>query len=377
MKLCSKILAIAILAFTTYAMVGCAAPNGYSYQNISVTLTHFCADCGDGVFTSPTTTPVVGGAETTLLTNTTAGGCAVFTATVTNAPPIVTWALYPNVNVTQTGTNIGVISTTSGSFTEGSPIVGTLYDSTGLSTYWCQNGIPSYSGQALVQANALQIPQGDVLLTASVPADPSNSSLVFTKNEMLQIYNVPSTGNPLPIPYLVPASPTTVNTTATVANVVHNGGSFQIQGYAVGDRPCTPVGTTAYCATNTDLNLSDAPAYTTDNSVLWDIGFNPVTLNGGVLSDITNACTFTSYPTSDQLKAANALTTTGTECKDEGWIVLGSIVNGTQSATYYAPATTPTNVAVSGTAGSGVPVIVLYANGDLTAVTSKAYINVY
>src|ERR1035438_18998 len=48
-----RILAVTAVAATSYFLVGCAAPAGFSYQNVTVTLTPFCTDCPNGVFYNP------------------------------------------------------------------------------------------------------------------------------------------------------------------------------------------------------------------------------------------------------------------------------------------------------------------------------------
>jgi hypothetical protein len=349
MKLCSKILAIAIIAFTTYAMVGCAAPAGYSYQNISVSVASYCSDCGSpGVVTSPVTTD---GYNTTLVANNSEGGCALFTATVTNAPPIVSWALFPTPNLTETGIPSGANAEPG----ETTPQVGTMAQPNGLSNYYCQNGVPNYTGLALAQANALAIPPGDVMMTLSVPSDPSNPSAVFTHTEMIQIYFNSNIFGP-PATHLIPstsAAPT------QVATVPHGTGSVQFTGYAVGSAPCTPSGLGSPTCTAVAPATVGVPSYSTNNTVDWYLGYYN---SSSVLTGTTNACTFTlaTPPTAAQITACT-----------EGYIVVGNTVNGITSATYYAPAIVPAS-----TATSGEPVVVLESD-SVPTVTSNAYVWVY
>jgi len=338
MKLCSKIFAIAILAFTTYAMVGCAAPAGYSYQNISIGLTNYCDDCGAGDPVSATTT---NGYETTFIANNSQGGCLLFNATVNNAPPNVSWALYPTPNLVQEGIAADV-----------TPSIGALSTSTGLSSYYCQNGVPIWSGAALNQAAALGIPNGDVLMTLSVPADPTNPSVVVTRGEMLQMYS-----NTTPAANVVPSS----NGNSPAANVIHGTGSFVFGGFITKAEPCGPSGGGfPVCATG-------VANYTADSLAVWALGYNV----NNTLTNVTTLCTFTSYPTTAQLAAANAATTLLNQCSIEGFLVMGGTYNGTialgtATATFYAPAAIPTNQ----------PVVAVQADAN-KQIQALAYVNVY
>src|ERR1700729_3816292 len=100
MKLCLKILAVVIIAASTYSIIGCSAPAGYSYSNVSIALTVACSDCSRGLplkpaFPSPATQglvattsamPAGGGVEAVYGGNGEEGGALFFSLTVTNAP---------------------------------------------------------------------------------------------------------------------------------------------------------------------------------------------------------------------------------------------------------------------------------------------------
>jgi hypothetical protein len=346
MKLCSKILAIAILAFTTYAMVGCAAPAGYSYQNVSIALSNYCDDCGTG---DPVSGATTNGYETTFILNNSAGGCLLFNATVYNAPPNVSWALHPTANLVQEGIAADV-----------TPTLGTLSNSTGLSNYYCQNGAPVYGGLALTQASALGIPNGDILMTLSVPVDPTNPSAVFTRGEMIQIYST------APVANVVPGS----NGNVPAVNIPHGTGSYVFGGFITKAEPCGPTGGgLPVCSqtTTVDLGTYTPTLYTANSNVDWALSIN---INN-VLSDTTTLCTFTSFPTTAQLATANAATPLLNECTLEGFIVLGGTYNGvitlgTTTATYYAPSAVPTNQ----------PVVVVQADAS-PQVQALAYVGIY
>src|SRR5450631_2874014 len=122
MKLCSKILVLAIIAVLTYPMTSCSGPAGFSYQNVVISLNKVpiqCSDCpGNAVTFNPadpgTVTMPLGGGQ---------GGTILITATVTNAPANITWTIFPQPNLGSidappTGTSLPV--------TESSSSVGTI-----------------------------------------------------------------------------------------------------------------------------------------------------------------------------------------------------------------------------------------------------------
>ena len=81
------------------------------------------------------------------------------------------------------------------------------------------------------------IPQGDVLLQASVSNNPANPASVTTFSQLIQIYNTPGT-------YLTPKSPTVPAGVTTPAVTVARNTSFAFYGGTVGAAPCTTATTT-------------------------------------------------------------------------------------------------------------------------------------
>ncbi len=270
MKLCLKILAVAIIAATSYSLIGCAGPASFSYQNISIALSMSCSDCPNGVLYNPAypvppyTSSLGSGSggiapagSVVYMANSGEGGTYLITAQVTNAPPNVTWALLPSQDLsditvlpTGTGTPVG----------ESGNAYGTINSASGNTAYISQNGPPSYGGAALQQALALGIPQGDFMITASVPSNPSNPSQMYTYQQLVQPYNQ---GNPSVV--LIPKTPTNPSGITTSVAMVPRNTNFQFTGYAVGATPCYTL------ATCNAISPGD-PLYTTDNTVVWSVG---------------------------------------------------------------------------------------------------------
>jgi hypothetical protein len=273
MKLCFKILAIAITAATAYALTGCAAPASFSYQNVSLTITAQCGDCPTIVYNPALPQPPNAGSAL-MMPNTGQGGVTIFTANVTNAPANITWTLYPTPNLgeptppTGTSTPVG----------ESGSQVGTLQVASGNTVYYAQNGVPVYSGAALAQAQAMGIPQGDVLLVASVPSDPNNPSAVATANQLIQIYGGSSAQGP-PSVYLTPSTPTVpAGLTNPVATFTHGGAPYQFFGGVVGAAPCASITT---CGVDSKGNA--IPIGTADNAPIWEVGPAPFSLSTAVV----------------------------------------------------------------------------------------------
>jgi hypothetical protein len=245
MKLCLKILAIAVIAVSTYSLIGCAAPASFSYQNVTVLISAQCADC-ENFLEVPTYNPAYPlppavGSVPYITPGGGPGGNELFTATVTNAPSTnVTWAIFPtpnlgSINNPPTGTSFPV--------GESGSSVGTITAASGnTALYSAPSGPPIYTGAALLQAQALGIPMGDVLLVASVPVDPSNPATVVTGNQLVQVVNNTSA----PTPYLFPHTNTTPANINSPAVTVARNTSFQFLGGVVGALPCTSSTT---CAT--------------------------------------------------------------------------------------------------------------------------------
>jgi hypothetical protein len=282
MKLCLKIFAIATIAAFTYSLTGCAAPSSFSYSNVGIAFTAQCSDCPAGIIYSPTNPAVE------LMSNQSQGGTVLWTANVTNAPSNnITWALYPTPNLgsittlpTGTATPVG----------ESTAQVGYFNAISGNTAYYNQNGVPTYSGAALVQAESMQytlsyqeqtvspagvtqtttvtepmtgIPQGDVLMSASVPNDPANPSSVYTGYQLIQIFANKTAVGP-PSLYLVPQTPTTPSSLTTSVVTVPRNTSYQFYGGVVGAGPCTSSTTYGSC-TGEPLNY-------TDNTAIWSVG---------------------------------------------------------------------------------------------------------
>ena len=335
MKLSSKILALATSAAAAYTIVGCSAPAGFSYQNVAVSISAQCSDCQAGqiavtynpAYPAPSAPngPAPAG-SVILMPNGGQGGTILFVANVANAPGNATWTLYPQPNLTTP--NPPPNNTTGIPVGESGSQVGTIRVQSGGTAYYANGGVPVYSGAALQQAQAMGIPQGDVLLVASVPNDPSNPSSVSTASQLIQIYGTGTVQGP-PSVYLTPATPTTPTGVTTPAVTVAKGTTYQFYGGAAGAAPCV---------TTTSCNSigPNTPLYTTDNSVVWAVG---------------PANKFTSSPStsSDVVVGGNSS--------------LGTI---TQSGLYTAPATPP----------SSQPVVYVWSHYVKT-VSMYAYVQVY
>ncbi|MDP9051131.1 MAG: hypothetical protein M3O31_10515, partial [Acidobacteriota bacterium] len=208
MKLCFKILAIAVIAVSTYSLIGCAAPASFSYNNISAAISASCSDCENSgivviynpAYPVPTApgSPAPPGSVFYMPAggNGSQGGAVVLTLSVKNAPATgITWAIYPQPNL---GSITSPPTGTTYPVGESCSDVGTLSATSGATAlYFTPNGNcarpPNYTGAALLQAQALGIPQGDVLVVASIPADPANPSNVVTVSQLIQVLTTGST----------------------------------------------------------------------------------------------------------------------------------------------------------------------------------------
>lgn len=285
MKLCFKVVALLITAGAVYSVIGCSAPAGFSYQNVSVTLSVECGDCPAIIYNPAYPAPAAVGQPAppgSVVTEPSSGqgGVYLFTAHVTNAPANVTWALYPTPNPTDPTAPTG----TSAPVTESGSQVGTISAASGNTAYYTQNGVPIYTGAALQQAQALGIPQGMVLLTASVPADPNDPSKVVTASQLIQIFGGGSTQGP-PVAYLVPRTPTTPAGITTPVISVTRGTSFQFYGGIVGAAPCT---STAACLIAGVQN----PINTVDDGAVWEVGPSPFSLATAVQCTTPALCPY-------------------------------------------------------------------------------------
>ncbi len=241
MKLCLKILAIVTIAASTYSIIGCAAPASYSYQNVSIAFSAECADCAgigqiyNSAYPAPATTNAIAPAGSVLMMpNAGQGGVTLFTAQVTNAPAVLTWALYPQPNLSQPG---NLPTSTTGAPGESGSQVGTVSAASGNTAYYTQNGVPIYTGAALAQAQAMGIPQGMVLLVATVQADPSNPASTVSAGQLIQIYGGSTAQGP-PSAYLTPSTPSVPAGLTNPAVTVARNATFAFYGGIVGAAPC-------------------------------------------------------------------------------------------------------------------------------------------
>jgi hypothetical protein len=359
MKLGLRILAVAIIAATSISLIGCAGPAGFSYQHVTITLSPMCEDCPNGIIYNPAypvPVPASGGfgigagsaggtagspgappRPGSVLLQPQAGPGAVFwfQADVTNAPANITWNIYPtpdlaDITVLPSGTGAtegGTAGNTS------STNYGSFVSASGNVAYYNEgSGIPTYTGgPALQQALAMGIPQGDVLIQATVPSDPANPSTVATVNLLVQLFTPAGS----PSVQMFPRTPTNPTGLTTSVATVPRGTNFQFTGYAVGAPPCL---SPSAC----NNIYQNAPINTTDNTVVWLVG-NANTTLGGVAS-----------------------------------ATVGGLVNGvpgpygtiTQTGLYTAPAVIP----ISGFQ----PLIVLEAHANLgvTSLAALAYITI-
>jgi len=218
MKLCYKILAIAIVA-STGSFISCAGPAAFSYQNVTLVLSYnpICTGvCINGnVFTpvpAGVNTGPVGAIEMPVAGG--SGSCLTITATVTNAPPTPTWTVYPTPAPGATSNS------------------GYMDGATGATNAYCMftgGTIPIYSGVELAQATALGLQQGETEVVVTVPADPNNPADVVSAS-MQFTYELNTTGQkPGSIGIgIQPGSVTIPLSTATTPS------TYQFTGYIVG-----------------------------------------------------------------------------------------------------------------------------------------------
>ncbi len=287
MKLCLKVLAVAVIATTCISLIGCAGPARLRLSKRHRHPDTFCEDCPNGIIWNPAfpvPNPASGGFLTgvgaaggtsgspgapalpgsvLLQPNAGPGGVFWFQADVTNAPANLTWNIYPtpdlgDITVLPSGSATPVGGAAGNNFYS----YGSIVSASGNVAYFSQTGIPTYTGgPALAQALAMGIPQGDILLTASVPSDPANPSSVATARLLIQMFN--PTGSPSV--QMFPRTPTNPTGLTTSVATVPRGTSFQFTGYAVGAPPCL---TTASC----NAISQGAPLNSTDNTVVWLVG---------------------------------------------------------------------------------------------------------
>jgi hypothetical protein len=255
MKLCSKLLAIAIIA-SAFGMISCAGPASASFQNVTINLTYYpicngCGTTGTGGFFYGINPPGSGGivgaqicspASSTCLTGGTeqcnavsnlcstgaavemppgggSGSCIELFVTVKNAPLNPTWTIYPAPISTSATSNVG-----------------TLSSQTGATNFYCEaSSIPIYSGAQLAQAKAAGIVdasgtvvQGTTEVVVSNPADPANPSNVVSTAMFFtyQLLGPPTginvgifAGSSVEVPLSTATTPSTYQFTGWVAGV--------------------------------------------------------------------------------------------------------------------------------------------------------------
>jgi hypothetical protein len=248
MKLCSKLLAIAIICSAT-ALISCAGPSSFTYQKVALTVTYspWCA-CfapvgnfysinppGAGGITGAVEIPTGGGE----------GGCDQLVASVTNAPLNPTWAILP------AGTNTGTLN-------DAAP---------GGSNFYCApSGAPIYSGAQLAAARAAgivdangNVVQGTTEIVVTNPADPTNPANVVSASVFYQFSAIggggtgPPTGVGIGMSGLALPANVTVPLAATYqfAGYVTGVGGFNpcAGGNGVGTGPASPTNPAAFAVT--------------------------------------------------------------------------------------------------------------------------------
>jgi hypothetical protein len=311
MKLGLRILAVAVIAATSISLIGCAGPAGFSYQNVSITLSPMCEDCPDGIIYNPAypvPVPASGGfgigigsaggtagspgapalpGSVLLQPNAGPGGVFWFQADVTNAPANITWIVYPtpdlgDVTLLPSGSSPPSSSTTPPGGAGGNNLYnyGSILSASGNVAYFSQTGIPTYTGgPALQQALAMGIPQGDIMIQASVPSDPADPSKVATASLLIQMFN-PSTAATSQI-QMFPRTPTNPTGQTTSVATVPRGTNFQFTGYFVGAAPC-------FTASTCNSYYQGAPLDSTDNTVVWLVGNANTAAGGATVGGLVN-----------------------------------------------------------------------------------------
>jgi hypothetical protein len=319
MKLCLKILVIAIVAASTLPLMSCAAPASFSYQNVTVSLTvSFCSSCnGLTYLPAPYPQPIVvpmqqyqqllpGTVVEAPQNGASQGACIELTAIVTNAPANVTWTLYPQAEL---GTPPVLLSGTNYPQTEpiantGNPIaqstnltaIGSINSASGATNYYCIPPTPPvYTGAALQAAAAAPEPNGWILPTwtglpqgytevvASVPTDPTNPNACANLNSSscaytTAVFQVVTLPGGVPTVELFPRTPSGAsNVVLTISHSAPNN-TYQFTGFAVGASACASSNPSAtppspLCANGQLVNY-------TDNSIVWQIA--PVSPSGTV-----------------------------------------------------------------------------------------------
>jgi hypothetical protein len=251
MKLCSKLLAVAIL-FSSMSLISCAGPSSFSYQNVTMSLTAspICNGCfapygffyptnpaGAGGITGAVEMPVGGGL----------GGCVQLFVSVTNAPLNPTWTILP------AGSNVGTLP---------DPAPGTNF-------YCMAGGAPVYSGAQLAAAKAAgivdsngNVVQGTTEVMVTNPVSPTNPSQVVSASLFFAFSLIGGGGSGPPTGVGIGFSGL-----AVPSNIyVPLGGTFQFAGYVTGINGYNP------CTGGAGAGTSGLPAYAVSYMVNGIVG---------------------------------------------------------------------------------------------------------
>jgi hypothetical protein len=250
MKLCSKLLVLAILV-STCALISCSGPTSVasSYQNVAISMAYYPICNGCGTFAYPVNPPGDGGIAASVLPECTAsataagcsqggavycssgsetcittgaiampqgggsGGCIELAATVVNAPLNPTWTIIPAPVPSSATSNVGTFS---------SQIGGTIF--------YCAptTGYAIYTGAQLAQAVANGIPQGTVEVVVTNPTDPNG---VLPPVSAHMYFAVVSSNSGPPTSVGVGFNGISTGTTVTVPL----GTTYTFSGYVTGD----------------------------------------------------------------------------------------------------------------------------------------------
>ena len=111
MKLRNKILAVAAIA-STCAMISCAGPSSFSYQNVVVTVTDVSNGFAGSYINNMASPGTVTGAFE-ITGNASTGSCIALNVSVINAPANPTWTIVPAAASSDTtgSSNVGNFNT--------------------------------------------------------------------------------------------------------------------------------------------------------------------------------------------------------------------------------------------------------------------------
>jgi hypothetical protein len=277
MKLCYKILAIAIITSTS-ALMSCSGPSNFTYQNVVLSVQFALVGYGENYPVNPigdggitgTVLPQCSSSTTatgcndggTVYCNSNAqctttseillppggsgGSCLELYASVTNAALNPTWTIYPSPPPSSTSSNVGGFNSPSGGTT-----------TTGPTAFYCEPGNPPiYSGAQLTQTQTLgpggtPLPQGTTAVVVTNPIDPANPANVATT---ILYFAYQSTG----------PSTVAIGMSPTLSAVVPLGGTLQFTGYVAGQNgygnPCSQVPAPATSIAGTALTWEAGPS---------------------------------------------------------------------------------------------------------------------